>query len=430
MDKLNYLQGFGNEFSCEAVSGALPQHQNSPQQVKYGLYAEQLSGTAFTVPRALNRRTWLYRLLPSVVHHTYTPYQQSLLKSTPFSDEFSSPNQLRWDPLPYPNKKTHFVDGLITFAGHGSIALQEGAALHLYAINESMYDVYFYNADGDLLIVPQEGELRFHTEMGLIDVAPGEIIVIPRGIKFKVTLKNDKARGYIAENYGQPFVLPELGIIGANGLAHPRHFLTPVAAYEENEQPCQIIAKNQGKLWQAQLPSSPLNVVAWHGNYVPYKYDLNLFNTVNTVSYDHIDPCIFTVLSSPSYQHGVANMDFVIFPARWLVAEHTLRPPYYHRNIMSEFMGLIYGVYDAKDEEFAPGGGSLHNCMSAHGPDAKAFHSGSTKALKPEYLDKTLAFMFESRFAWQPTAYAMETPILQKDYQDCWQGLERVKLPS
>jgi len=426
MDNLNYLQGFGNEFATEALPGTLPLAQNSPQQVPSGLYAEQLSGTAFTMTRANNRRSWLYRILPSVVHDNFGPYHHNLLKSAPFSEEFATPNQLRWQPLPYSVGVTTFIDSLITFAGQGHVGAHEGAAIHLYAANHSMTDQYFYNADGELLIVPEEGGLRFHTEMGLIDVIPGEIAVIPRGIKFKVNLHAEKARGYVLENYGQPLQLPELGILGANALAHPRHFLTPVAAFEDTKHPCILLAKYQGKLFQAQLASSPLNVVAWHGNYAPYKYDLRLFNTINTVSFDHPDPSIFTVLTSPSQYQGIANVDFVIFPARWIVAEHTFRPPYYHRNIMSEYMGLIYGAYDAKSDGFVPGGGSLHNCMSPHGPDSQAFQTGMSQALNPQYLADTLAFMFESRSVWLPTVYAAQSPLLQKDYHRCWQSLPRL----
>ncbi|MFN7098020.1 MAG: homogentisate 1,2-dioxygenase, partial [Gammaproteobacteria bacterium] len=335
------------------------------------------------------------------------------------------PTQMRWDPLPYPDKPVDFIDGMITYACHGDLRQYTGAGALMYAINHSMTNRFFYNADGELLIVPQEGALHLRTESGLLDVAPGEVAVIPRGIKFQVILHEKQARGYVCENYGQPFQLPDLGPIGANGLANPRDFQTPVACYEDIVGEFTLLTKFQGGFWQAHITHSPLDVVAWHGNYAPYKYNLSAFNTINTVSFDHPDPSIFTVLTSPSAIPGTANVDFVIFPPRWMVAEHTFRPPYYHRNIMSEFMGLIHGVYDAKETGFLPGGISLHNCMSAHGPDKQAFDQASQASLKPAYYKDTLAFMFESHFVWQQTEFALTTPLLQQDYLTCWQSLEK-----
>lgn len=416
--------GFGNHFESEAVTGALVIGKNSPQQVPFGLYAEQLSGTAFTAPRHTNLYTWLYRIRPSVVHGEFTPAEQPFLAPIPPDVAYTPPTQMRWDPMPYPEKPCHFIDGLVTFAGNGSIDMQTGAAIHIYAATRSMQDEYFYNADGEFLIVPQEGRLRFKTELGALDVKPGEIIVIPRGVKFQVHLLDEKARGYVCENFGLPFRLPDLGVIGANGLANPRDFHAPRASFEEREGRFTLLTKFQGRLWQAVISHSPLDVVAWHGNYVPYKYDLSLFNTINTVSFDHPDPSIFTVLTSPSGLPGTANIDFVIFPPRWMVAQDTFRPPYYHRNIMSEFMGLIHGKYDAKETGFIPGGSSLHNCMSAHGPDADAYNKAVTSSLEPEYYDNTLAFMFESRQVWRLTSFAYRADFRQKDYLACWQGLQ------
>ena len=172
-----------------------------------------------------------------------------------------------------------------------------------------------------------------------------------------------------------------------------------------------------------------IDVVGWHGNYAPYKYDLTRFNTMNTVSFDHPDPSIFTVLTSPSAKPGTANVDFVIFPPRWMVGEDTFRPPYFHRNVMSEYMGLINGVYDAKPAGgFEPGGGSLHNCMTPHGPETEAFNAASNAKLKPEYLGSTLAFMFESSLVYSPTRHGLETPALQKNYLNCWRGMKRGKV--
>lgn len=418
-----YLNGFGNHFQSEALDGVLVAGRNSPQNVSYGLYTEQLSGSAFTAPRHLNLRSWLYRIRPSVVHSDFVLMPHDFLASTPFNQIPMPPTQMRWNPIPYPNTQQNFIQSLFTLAGNGSVEMLTGAAVHLYAANTSMQNEYFYNADGELLIVPQEGRLQFNTEFGVLEVKPGEIIVIPRGIKFQVILQDEKARGYICENFGMPFRLPELGVIGANGLANPRDFQTPVAAFEKRNGEFILIAKFQGALWSATLTHSPLDVVAWHGNYVPYKYDLSFFNTINTVSFDHPDPSIFTVLTSSSPYPGVANVDFVIFPPRWMVAQDTFRLPYYHRNIMNEYMGLIHGVYDAKETGFVPGGGSLHNCMSAHGPDKEAFSKGTKTPLQPEYYDNTLAFMFESQQVWRLTPHAMSAAFRQKHYLACWQDL-------
>ena len=424
-NEVRYQSGFGNEFATEAVPGALPIGQNAPQDHPLGLYTEQFSGTPFTAPRALNRRTWTYRIRPSVTHRTYEEIPQGLLRSGPFNEVPPSPNQLRWDPLPMPEESTDFVRGLVTMGGNGDPALQTGVAIHLYAANTSMRDTFFANADGELLIVPQLGGLRFHTELGILDVAPGEICLLPRGLKFRVELAEPQARGYICENYGQFFRLPELGPIGANGLANPRDFLAPVAAFEDREGEFHILTKFMGRLWQAAIDHSPLDVVAWHGNYAPSKYDLARFNCMNTVSFDHPDPSIYTVLSSPSALPGTANCDFAIFPPRWMVAEHTFRPPWFHRNLMNECMGLILGAYDAKAEGFVPGGMSLHNCMAGHGPDAETFERASAAELKPHYLDNTMAFMFETQLVLRPTRWAMETRILQHEYFECWQGLKK-----
>jgi len=347
-----------------------------------------------------------------------------LIRSAPFQETDATPNQLRWDPLPIPEKPTDFVEGIVTYGGNGDTGLQTGVAIHLFAANASMQNRTFYSADGEFLIVPQLGALNFHTELGLLQVAPGEICVIPRGIKFRVILQEKQARGYICENYGLPFRLPELGPIGANGLANARDFQYPVAAYEERDGDFHIIAKFLGKLWRASIDHSPLDVVAWHGNYAPYKYDLARFNCINTVSFDHPDPSIYAVLTSPSAIPGTANCDFAIFPPRWMVAEHTFRPPWFHRNLMNEFMGLVRGAYDAKAEGFLPGGASLHNCMAGHGPDAETFERATRATLEPQYLGNTLAFMFETQLVVRPTAFAVQTRILQHEYFECWQGLK------
>lgn len=421
--QLQYLSGFGNEFSTEALEGAVPFEQNSPQKPAYGLYAEQISGSPFTVPQKLNLRSWVYRILPSVTHRQYKPYAHTTFGNV---ETHSTPNQMRWDAMPIPTRKHDLIDGIVTIASGGNAHDWNGIGVHRYTANTSMKDRYFYNADGEMLFVPETGRLLFRTEMGKIEIAPGEIAVIPRGIKFAVDLMDKSARGYICENHGAAFTLPDLGPIGANGLAFPRHFLYPVAAFEDKKGKCAMIAKFDGALWQAELDHSPLDVVGWQGNYAPYKYDLANFMTINTVSFDHADPSIFTVLTSPSGIAGVANIDFVIFPPRWMVAEHTFRPPYFHRNIMNEFMGLIQGTYDSKEGGgFVPGGCSLHNCMSAHGPDTATLEKGMNADLKPVQAKNTLAFMFESKYVMRPTTVAMKNG-LQKDYHKCWQDLPRM----
>ena len=423
--------GFGNEFATEAVSGALPIGRNSPQRAPYGLYAEQISGTAFTAPRGENRRSWCYRLRPSAEHAPFELLDdQGLLRSGPFTDMVPSPNRLRWDPLPVPEKPTDFIDGLTTFAGNGDPGVRLGSAIHLYFVNKPMIDRFFYNSDGEMLIVPQLGNLRFDTEFGRIEAAPGMIVVIPQGVKFRVEPLDGEARGYICENYGSHFRLPALGPIGSNALANPRDFEAPVARFEDIEGSFECVQKYEGRLWSANIGHSPLDVVAWHGNLTPYRYDLSRFCPMGSVGFDHPDPSIYTVLTSPSELQGIANVDFVIFPPRWLVAENTFRPPWYHRNVMSEYMGLIYGTYDAKEGGFVPGGGSLHSGMQAHGPDRTTYEMASTADLVPRKLSESIAFMFESRWNYRPTRFSMETPALQHDYADCWKGFEKAVLPA
>lgn len=423
------MPGFGNHFATEAVPGALPVGRNSPQKVPFGLYAEQLSGTAFTAPRAENKRSWLYRLRPTASHRPFEAYEGGkLVRSGPFDEVPPSPNRLRWDPLPLPAEATDFVDGLVTYAGNGDAGTGAGIAIHLYAATASMERRVFYSADGELLIVPQQGGLLLATELGRLSVAPGEIAVVPRGVRFRVGLTDGPARGYVCENYGALFRLPDLGPIGANGLANPRDFETPTAWFEDVDGAVEVIQKFAGRLWRTTLDHSPLDVVAWHGNLAPYKYDLARFNTVNTVSFDHPDPSIFTVLTSPSDTAGTANCDFVIFPPRWMVAEDTFRPPWFHRNVMSEFMGLIHGAYDAKEGGFAPGGASLHNCMAGHGPDLASWEKATAAELKPVKIDNTMAFMFESRWIICPTRWATETELCQLDYDECWAGFPKARI--
>ena len=414
--------GFGNHFASEAVAGALPVGQNSPQRVPFGLYTEVLSGTAFTAPRAENRRTWTYRLRPSAASPPFRPLDSGLLRNAPLADAVATPNRMRWDPRPEPAMPADFVDGLATLLVNGDPALQLGMAVHLYAANRSMTGRAFCNADGELLIVPWHGAVRLVTELGVLTASPGHIAVIPRGLRFRVELPEGTAHGYICENHGQYFRLPELGPIGSNGLANARDFGAPVAAYEDDATPTDVVMKFGGRLWQTTLDHSPFDVVAWHGNNAPYWYDLARFNVLGTVSYDHPDPSIYTVLTAPSDLGGTANVDFVVFAPRWRVAEHTFRPPWFHRNVMNEYMGLISGSYDSKAEGFVPGGSSLHNSMAGHGPDVTTYERAVSTPLAPQKIADSLAFMFESRYVFVPTAFAQSAPFLQNDYDDCWSG--------
>jgi homogentisate 1,2-dioxygenase len=420
---LLYQGGFGNHFATEALPGALPA-QNSPQRCPYGLYAEQLSGTAFTAPRHSNRRSWLYRIRPAAAHRPFEPKPHACLSSE-FDGATTPPDQLRWSPLPNPQEPTDFLDGVVTMGGNGSPQAQSGCAIHLYAANQSMRQRALYDADGELLIVPQYGALLLVTELGQLRVEPLEIAVIPRGLRFRIELPEGCARGYVCENFGAPLRLPDLGPIGSNGLACERDFLAPVACYEDRDDRYELVAKFMGRLWSTSLDHSPFDVVAWRGNYAPYKYDLRRFNAMGSISYDHPDPSIFLVLQSISDTAGVDSIDFVIFPPRWLAMQHTFRPPWFHRNVASEFMGLIEGVYDAKSDGFLPGGASLHNCMSAHGPDAVTFEKASrADTSQPEQLVNTMAFMFETRCVIHPTRYALDSPQRQRNYFECWQGLK------
>jgi len=424
---LQYMSGFGGHFESEAVDGALPKGRNSPQRPAFGLYAEQLSGSAFTAPRHENRRSWLYRMRPTADHRPFNAYEGAPLFGAPPAGAALAPNRLRWDaPADLPADKD-FVDGLVTMLNARVAEDLEGCSVHLYRAQRSMERRVFVDADGELLIIPQQGAIELWTELGRLEVGPGDIAIVPRGMKFRVRLLDGESKGYVGENYGHPFRLPELGPIGANGLANPRDFEAPVAAYEDSDETTEVVQKYLGELWTTTLDHSPLDVVAWHGNYVPFRYDLERFNVMGSVSFDHPDPSIFTVLTSPSNVPGRANADFVIFPPRWMVAEDTFRPPWFHRNVMSEAMGLIYGAYDAKADGFAPGGLSLHNLMCGHGPDLDSWKKASAADLKPAKIENTLAFMVETCWPYRPTQFALDRS--QPDYDSAWAGFPKAKLP-
>ncbi len=419
------MTGFGAHFATEAVDGALPQGRNSPQRPAFGLYTEQMSGSAFTAPRHENRRSWLYRMRPTADHPPFARFEDAALFAPGTVEDPLAPNRLRWDP-PADLPGGDFVDGLVTMLANRDPADLEGVAVHLYCATRSMKRRIFADADGELLIIPQSGTLGVVTELGRLDLAPGTVGLIPRGVRFRVDIDGE-ARGYVAENYGAMFRLPDLGPIGANGLANPRDFETPVAAFEDVDGEHELVQKYLGSLWTTTLDHSPLDVVAWHGNLAPCRYDLSRFNSIGSISFDHPDPSIFTVLTSPSDVPGRANADFVIFPPRWLVGEDTFRPPWFHRNVMSEAMGLIHGAYDAKAEGFAPGGLSLHNLMSGHGPDLDSWRQASETKLEPTKVEGTMAFMVESCWPYRPTRFALDRA--QPDYDEAWAGFPKAKLP-
>ena len=422
---VEYQSGFGNEHATEAEPGVLPIGQNSPQRVAHDLYTEQLTGSAFTVARADALRTWMYRIRPSVRHVTgLRDVDPGNIRTSPCREGAPPVAQLRWSPIPVGDEPATWLSGLCTLAANGDAHTQRGAATHLYFANESMVDEVFADADGELLILPQQGTLRLVTELGTLTVGPAELATVPRGVKFRVELMEETARGYVCENYGAPFRLPDPGLIGVDALAMPRDFLYPVAGYEPADRPTRLVFKHDGRLLETHLPHSPLDVVAWHGNYAPYKYDLRSYCPLGPLLFDHPAPSIWTLLTSPSESPGTANIDFVLFRERWAVQEHTFRPPWYHSNVMSELMGLIEGTYDAKLEGFLPGGVSIHNAFLPHGPDIDAYDAGTTAELEPRRMADMLAFMFESRYAWIPTAWAAGLGELQDGYTDAWMPLD------
>ena len=424
-DRPPTMTGFGNHLESEAVPGALPIGRNSPQRPPLGLFAEQLSGTAFTAARAENRRTWVYRRRPSVRHLTgFEPAEHPGWVTAPHRGVDAPMAPMRWDPWPLPDREVHFIDALTTLCTNGDAALQLGLGVHLYAADAAMDGLALACADGELVLVPQLGTHRVTTELGVLVAGPGEVVGVPRGMCFRVDPVDGPIRGWVAENHGAPLRLPERGPIGANGLAAERDFHHPTAAFAPEDEPTTVHLRAAGRSWSTRLPHSPFDVVAWHGNLVPWCYDLRRFNTIGSISFDHPDPSIFTVLTSPSDTPGVANLDLVVFPDRWLVADDTFRPPWFHRNTMSELMGLVEGVYDAKPHGFVPGGTSLHNQFLPHGPDAEAHRAATESDLAPQKLEGTLAFMFESRYRFDLTRHALDHPGRQPDYVRAWDGID------
>ncbi|KAG9510865.1 Homogentisate 1,2-dioxygenase, partial [Fragariocoptes setiger] len=446
-----YMNGFGNEFESEVhepgiglVHNLPPPGQLNPQRCSNNLYAEQLSGTAFTAPRAAQRRSWLYRVRPSCKHGSFQPYTRN--KCLDFNSAIADPNQRRWMPFESPHAgEVNFIDGLALLGHSGDVASRSGSvAIYIYCfgLDMSVKRTCMQNSDGDMLLVPQRCPLIITTEFGRLRVEPKEICVIQQGMKFSIDIESKcregcstqqskcTARGYLLEIVGSHFELPYLGPIGANGLANARDFQVPTAHVDADCRRTQstswrFINKFQNQLFKTHQPHTPYDVAAWLGNYAPYKYDLRKFVAMNTVTIDHPDPSIFTVLTAPSLRPGTALADFVIFPPRWEVAGDTFRPPYYHKNCMTEFMGLIEGQYQAKSGAFAPGGASLHPAMSGHGPDKQCYDMAISQTLEPRRVaDNSLAFMFETCMSLRLTRWACyDCSCIDQDYQHCWADL-------
>ncbi|KIV84436.1 homogentisate 1,2-dioxygenase [Exophiala sideris] len=441
-DPYEYMPGFNNTFESEAVPGTTPQGQNSPRCVRFGLYAEQMTASAFVAPRHHNKKAWLYRARPAVAHRGFTELpdnkdmEANFLPMNPLVH--ISPAQLAWLPFDIPSNGVDFVDGLHTIAGSGEPTLREGLATliksttlpsvtHVYLADKSMENRAFVNSDGDFLIVPQQGALNIQTEFGPLYVQPGEIVVIQRGQRFRISLEGP-SRGYILEIWGANFELPELGPLGANGLANARDFLCPKAQYSVTENdPWEIVYKLGGKFFKSTQSHCPFDVVAWHGNYVPYKYDLIKFVNVGSISVDHIDPSIFCVLTARSRDPDAPLADFLIFSPRWDVASHTYRPPYYHRNVASELMGLIYGEYGGRSDEFQPGGVSYECGMVPHGVayEVRIKAASETEVPQMQISKGAVAFIFESSrpftiadWAWNSTKKHEHEPKMWDNLAD------------
>jgi homogentisate 1,2-dioxygenase len=409
---LHYSTGFGNEHSSEAVAGALPVGRNTPQRPAYGLYTELFSETAFTELRQNTRRSWMYRIRPSIVHPPFERIDSGTLLAPPFTQNPVEPNTLLWTPRPAPAPGTDFVSGLWTLGGNGDPAQRNGMAVHLYAVDTSMTDRVFSNADGELLIIPELGSLLIHTELGLLSVEPGEIALLPRAMKFRVEIQsaaegNDApsfVRGYVCENFGTPFSLPELGFIGQSGMANPRDFRAPAAAYDDAERRVEVIHKVGGNLWRATYNHSPLDVVAWHGNSVPYVYNLRHFQLMGSVNFDHPDPSRYTALTSTTATPGLANIDFCAAPPEWVVATDTFRPQYFHRNVSTELIGVIE---EPQNSPYAKGIVELTNMLTPHGIAAAAWEAASNAGPEPTMRDGLLV-VSETRWPIVVTAQAAQ----------------------
>ncbi|ORX94816.1 homogentisate 1,2-dioxygenase [Clohesyomyces aquaticus] len=419
-DPYSYQCGFGNRFASESIPSVLPRGQNCPQRVKYDLYSEQLNGSSFVSARQALQHVWMYRIRPSVVHGELSRSDLNSKLEAYFGPanprvEYN-PSQQAWNPFPVPeaspSSSIDFVHGLRTVAGQGDPTSKQGIAIHIYTANASMQNRAFCNNDGDFLILPQQGRLDIQTELGNVMVRPGELAVIQAGIRFKVSLPDGPSRGYIQEIFGAHYELPELGPIGSNGMALPRDFEYPVASFDlDSSSIWEIVYKLAGTLHSCHQPHTPFDVVAWHGNYAPYKYAIEKFINMANVERDQADPTIYCVLTARSIIPGVSLTDFLVFTPKWISTTNTFRPPYYHRNMSTEVMGLVYGTYGGSSHVLEPGGLSYEASYMPHGETYETWKMATTQDLRPtRACEDTLAFMFHVSVPLMLTQWAMESP--------------------
>jgi len=430
-ESLRYLAGFGNTLQSEAVPGALPTEQNTPNPPPFSLVTEQINGTGFTVHRAENRRVWLYRLRAQILDRPFTEWASPAGGRfvADFGEGVPTPEVMRFRPMSMPSAPTTFLEGLTTFAGAGDPSQRRGAAVHLYAATADMVDTSFCNIDGDLLLVPEHGRLHVRTELGRLQVAPGEILILPRGIRFQVSLPDGAARGWVGELFDGHFQLPERGPVGANGMADERHFLAPVADFDDDPRPWTIVVRQGGRLWQTTSPHSPFDVVAWHGSYVPFKYDLMRFNSLGSVSFDHVDPSILTVLTSPMDTTGRNAIDFGVFRGRWDVTEGTFRPPYFHRNSAVEFNGVVNSP--ATEGPWQPGAFTYTPYLTPHGISAAGVRKelDRTNDTPHRMSDESLWIQFESTYPFRVMPWMIDHPDRDEAYLSSFSDIPEGQLP-
>ena len=428
-DDFEYLSGFGNALSSEAREGVLPPRQNTPRKVPFGLYAEQINGTGFTLERAHNQRVWLYRLRPQIVVSGWEKLPASQFVGR-FDEGSVSPELLRFAPQAWPETDVDFIGGLVTFAGAGDPCAKTGFAIHQYAASVDMVRRAAANLDGDLLVVPQEGALRVQTELGWLLVSPGEILILPRGIRFRVELPDGRARGFVGELFNGHYRLPERGLVGANGLADERHFRAPVASFEDLEAPYEIVHKQGGDLWRTTVNASPFDVVAWHGRYAPFKFDLMDFNAYWGANWDHSDPSILTVLTSPHDDHGRNAVDFAVFRGRWDATQDTFRPPYMHRNSAVEFNAVIKSP--RTKGAYRPGAVTYTPYLMPHGVSVSGYEAAvgqsDEHANEPRRSsDDELWIQFESTYLLRVMPWILDSPQRDRAYTGQFEGFRKAE---
>ncbi|KAH9884385.1 homogentisate 1,2-dioxygenase [Xylariomycetidae sp. FL2044] len=434
-DPYRYQIGFGNRFATEAIPGVLPQACNTPQRCKYDLISEQLNGTPFISPRATLLHAWFYRIHPSVKHRPLKRLPKNEDLEAVFSplnpDVEFTPQDLGWDKFPHPKgadavDMIDFIDGLKTIGGHGDPTLKEGLAVHMYMANTSMPNRAFCNNDGDMLIIPQEGRLDIQTEFGRLMVRPGELVVVQAGMRFTVGLPDGPSRGYIQEIFGSHYELPELGPVGSNGMAQPRDFEIPVASFDVDLSPWTVVVKLAGALFAYEQDHTPYDVVGWHGNYAPYKYAMEKFISSATVDRDQSDPSIYCVLTARSKIPGVSLSDFLVFTPKWCSTRNTFRPPYYHRNVATEIMGMPYGTWHGSATMLEPGGLTYEPSYMPHGESYERWKEATGADLQPARVGEgAMAFMMHISGHVSLTQYALQRcTTLQPIQADMWQDFK------